>query len=88
MLCRLGSIPFPTLALDLPPLLGAPIPRSRLGGARGGRETWEDLTEFVRTVVAALRSGRAVPMSEWPDLLQVLPAGSPDLGWVGRTAEI
>ncbi|MCI0589528.1 MAG: hypothetical protein L0323_22160 [Planctomycetes bacterium] len=86
MLYRLGSIPFPSLALDLQYLLDLPIPRGRSGGIRPrrGRETWE---EFVRSVVSALRKGRAVPGSEWPDLLEALPAESPDRAWVERTAE-
>ncbi len=88
MLCRLGSIPFPSLALDLPSLLDVPIPRGRSGETRRGRESWEDLTEFVRSVVSALRKGRAVPVSEWPDLLEALPAESPDRAWVERTAEV
>lgn len=88
MLYRLGSIPFPSLALDLPSLLDVPIPRGRSGETRRGRETWEDLTEFVRSVVSALRKGRAVPGSEWPDLLEALPAESPDRAWVERTAEV
>lgn len=83
---RLGSIPFPSLALEIPPLVDVPIPARGPGGAARSREMQEAVARWVERL-HGLRRGGASPGRERPDLLEALPGGSSDRAWVAQAAE-